>query len=416
MSQQGSYPAVLMMNALSDNLPLSDILTIASGIVGNPVIFDDVTDRIKAVSDGTDLDLFYRQPVGKGSDEKFVPPAMIARSRQDRITERLRESPDPIRTYDPVFDCEWIFAFVVVNGAVVGNVLTRSINRELTEEDRLVMGTLAWAVSLYLQCQGENEELPMAEMYFLYNLLNRNKVSGQTLPKWLPHMDWRPSEEMRVVVVRSRLEQAEDIEWGYYIEMLQRYHPDSILCTYENSIVLLQNRAAATQDQAAREAYEYILYSSDLVSGYSRVISELNDVYKAYRQARNAIRFGLQRDGERAVFHYEEHVLDQMVEVCSRDEDTLISLCHPAIFRLIRYDKEHGTEFYKTLETFFRLGNNLAKLSEEMNIHRNTAYYRMSKIYQITGVDLRGDASVLRLQLSFELLRGRDLSESYLFM
>lgn len=256
----------------------------------------------------------------------------------------------------------------------------------------------------------------MAEMYFLYNLLNRNKVSGQTLPKWLPHMDWRPSEEMRVVVVRSRLEQAEDIEWGYYIEMLQRYHPDSILCTYENSIVLLQNRAAATQDQAAREAYEYILYSSDLVSGYSRVISELNDVYKAYRQARNAIRFGLQRDGERAVFHYEEHVLDQMVEVCSRDEDTLISLCHPAIFRLIRYDKEHGTEFYKTLETFFRLGNNLAKLSEEMNIHRNTAYYRMSKIYQITGVDLRGDASVLRLQLSFELLRGRDLSESYLFM
>ncbi len=415
MREQGANPATLLLNALSDGLPIADILTIASGIVGNPVLFDDVTDRIKAVSKDTDLEQFYKQPMNPGKSEKFVPASMIQRGRRDKLTDRLRDSPDPIKTYDPVFDCEWIFAYVVVNGTIVGNVLTRSIRRELTEDDRLVMGTLAWVVSLYLQCQGENEELPMAEMYFLYNLLNRNEVSEHNLPKWLIHMEWRPGDEMRVAVIQSRSSQFEDVEWGYFIEMLMRYHPDSILCTYENSAVLLQSHGGSTLSPEERDNYEYVLYSSDLVAGYSRTINSLNDVYKAYRQACNAIRYGMKRGGESALFQYEDYVLDQMVELCSRDKETLYSLCHPAIFRLIRYDKEHGTEFYRTLDTFFQLGNNLAKLSEKMNIHRNTAYYRMSKIYQITGVDLRGDSSVLRLQFSFALLRGRDIADSYLF-
>ncbi len=405
MNERSTSPAaVRLLDALSEGLSLTDILSIAAEMVGNPVIFDDVMDRIKATSRDADLDAFYQQSLGAG--EKVVPENMLERNRKDKVGERLLESPEPIKTYDDVFDCEWIFAYVVVNGTIVGNVLTRSMHRPLSEEDRLVMGTLAWVISLYLQCQGENEEMPMSEMYFLYNLLNRNQVNDQTLPKWYAHMDWRPSGQMRVAVFRSRADEAEDIEWSYYLEMIKRYHPNSILCTYENSIVLLQS-LNGNEDQTTNAAFEHTLYSSALVAGYGRPVSDLNDVHKAYRQARNAIRFGLKTTTHGSVFHYEDHVLNQMVEICSRDQKVLFELCHPAIFRLLQYDREHGTEFYDTLDTFFRLSNNLAKLSEEMRIHRNTAYYRMSKIYQITGVDLRGDPSVLRLQFSFELLRNR---------
>ena len=417
MSSQGNYPATLLLNALSDGLSLPDILTIASGIIGNPVLFDDVTDQICATSDGMDLEQFYRRPIQiqQSGEARFVPPDMVARGRKDGITDRARSTTEALKTYDPVFDCAWIFAYVVVNGAIVGDLVTRSMNRDLTEEDRQVMNTLSWVVSLFLQCQTEGETLPRAEMYFLYNLLKHNQVSEHNLPKWLENMAWRPGEEMRLAVFRGRLDR-EDIEWSYYISVLKQYHPDSILCTYENGVVLLESHGEVLSDEEERSTFSYVLYSSDLVAGYSRSFSSLNDVPKAYRQACNAIRLGLKQGvAEQALFFYEDHVLDQMVEACSQDEETLLSLCHPAIFRLIRYDREHGTEFYRTLETFFRLGNNLARLSEEMGIHRNTAYYRMSKIYQITQVDLRGDPSILRLQFSFELLRGRDLSNSELF-
>ncbi|MGF7049413.1 hypothetical protein J2T13_003924 [Paenibacillus sp. DS2015] len=59
------------------------------------------------------------------------------------------------------------------------------------------------------------------------------------------------------------------------------------------------------------------------------------------------------------------------------------------------------TETLSTLETFFQLDCNVSETAKRMYIHRNTLLYRLDKIKQETGLDVRsfGDAVLIKLTM-----------------
>ena len=69
----------------------------------------------------------------------------------------------------------------------------------------------------------------------------------------------------------------------------------------------------------------------------------------------------------------------------------------PALQRIIEYDEEHGTEYVRTLWAYLRNMGRLRPAAQELNVHRNTLEYRVTRIAEVAGVALDDPDSRLAL-------------------
>ena len=83
-----------------------------------------------------------------------------------------------------------------------------------------------------------------------------------------------------------------------------------------------------------------------------------------------------------------------------------MEFCHPAIDRIIEYDKSNGTDYYNTLYQYLINGGNITLTARKLFTHRNTIAHRMNRITKITGMDLNDGNNRFKLFLTYKI---RDL-------
>lgn len=64
-------------------------------------------------------------------------------------------------------------------------------------------------------------------------------------------------------------------------------------------------------------------------------------------------------------------------------------------------------ELLRTTETLLRAGGDVTAASEQLHVHRTTLYYRIERVAEVTGVDLRGDPRLPDLDVALKLARYR---------
>ena len=67
---------------------------------------------------------------------------------------------------------------------------------------------------------------------------------------------------------------------------------------------------------------------------------------------------------------------------------------------LLAYDRRHDGKLLETLEAFFRFGGNMKRMARALYTHYNTVAYRLQRIRQITGLDLKDPDQLLSLQVA----------------
>lgn len=75
-------------------------------------------------------------------------------------------------------------------------------------------------------------------------------------------------------------------------------------------------------------------------------------------------------------------------------------LFHSLALPLLQYDRDHGTELYSTLESFFSNNMSYKVTSHTLNIHVNTLRARLSKIEEILSIDLNNIDNILSLRMT----------------
>lgn len=101
------------------------------------------------------------------------------------------------------------------------------------------------------------------------------------------------------------------------------------------------------------------------------------------------------------LFAYEDYVIPYLFQMINTLPETG-SFIHESIRFLDNYDKEHHTDYLRTLRVYLRQERNLVKTAKELYIHRNTLVYRVQQISQMTNLDLDQWITRLRIQLSIE--------------
>ncbi|MER5389349.1 helix-turn-helix domain-containing protein [Saccharopolyspora sp. NPDC002686] len=139
-----------------------------------------------------------------------------------------------------------------------------------------------------------------------------------------------------------------------------------------------------------------------LAVGISTVHEGLTEVPEAYAEA-CAARNGLR--GEPGVLALP--LLSTFDYLVLRDDETARRLIRPALRRFVEEDRARGGALISTLLEYIASDLNAKVAAERLHVHANTAYYRLDRIAERTGCDLRRLADVQELLIAVRLLSGR---------
>ncbi|MEZ2371731.1 PucR family transcriptional regulator [Arthrobacter sp. RCC_34] len=80
-------------------------------------------------------------------------------------------------------------------------------------------------------------------------------------------------------------------------------------------------------------------------------------------------------------------------------------LFSPVALEMVRHDDGHGSEYARTLLTYLEAGRDSALTAAELSLHQNTLRYRLKRIQELFGVDLRHADDGLMLWISLRVVQ-----------
>jgi DNA-binding PucR family transcriptional regulator len=135
--------------------------------------------------------------------------------------------------------------------------------------------------------------------------------------------------------------------------------------------------------------------------GLSIVRAGLAEVPVAYTEARLARRMLGDRSGLLALASLS--TLDYLV---TRPDETARQLVRPDLRAFIGEDTREGGVLVDTLLKYVAADMNARAAAVQLHVHVNTIYYRLDRIYERTGLDLRRLDEAIELLLAVRLLAG----------
>lgn len=139
----------------------------------------------------------------------------------------------------------------------------------------------------------------------------------------------------------------------------------------------------------------------DLVVGASTLHAGLAGVPEAFREANVARESLAGQAGIKAL-----STLSLVDYLVLRDDATARRLIAPDLRRFIEEDLAREGVFLETLRAYVESNMNAKIAADRLHVHVNTAYYRLDRIGERTGLDLRSFADLEEILVAVRLLTG----------
>ena len=141
----------------------------------------------------------------------------------------------------------------------------------------------------------------------------------------------------------------------------------------------LEKLAHSMEDTLRNELY------IKTVIGIGTVVSRLQELADAYKEAQTAIDVGKVFDTEKSVINYENLGIGRLIYQLPT---TLCDIFLSEVFKKNSIDSLDQETLF-TINKFFENNLNVSETSRKLFVHRNTLVYRLEKIKKLTGLDLR---------------------------
>ncbi len=107
---------------------------------------------------------------------------------------------------------------------------------------------------------------------------------------------------------------------------------------------------------------------------------------------------------ESALIDYADNLEYALFHHSTLDKGYLVPLLTESVRKVITYDQENDTEYYATLKTYLDVNCSAQAVAERMHTHKNTILYRMSRIEELFGLDLRNRNTLFYIELGIRAL------------
>jgi purine catabolism regulator len=178
----------------------------------------------------------------------------------------------------------------------------------------------------------------------------------------------------------------------------------------ENELRLFYTNDAADLVLAARQLAEDIVKEArheyptvQIAIGIGSIATRVSEWRASYRDAANAASIARRLQSETPMYSGDLDIYTFLARADFRDD--LRMLRDKMIGNLLKYEERQRADLLQTLEAFFQCHGNHTQTAELLSVHRNTLFYRMNRIAEITGLDLNQPDVRLALHLSLKIHR-----------
>lgn len=177
---------------------------------------------------------------------------------------------------------------------------------------------------------------------------------------------------------------------------------DYVTAVDENNIILIKALENETNNAALEHVANTIVDTTSAEAminirvSYGTVVKELKDISRSYKEAKMAMEVGKIFYAERTVAAYHTLGIGRLIyqlpeSLCKLFIEEIFGESMPA---------ELDEETLNTLNKFFENNLNVSETARQLYVHRNTLVYRIERIQESTGLNLRSFDDALTFKIA----------------
>lgn len=380
------------MNALLERKGTQYIIDVAAEVLGNPVFIGDASYKVFLCSNEEETeDDFWKEVQRK----TFPSDKEIIKAFRSGEFYEMYAQDEPVLASFPTIRHRLLGARYRDGNQVMGHIVVYELRQTFQKEDYELLHVLCKAL-VYEMLYREKAIMQNVKYHSLISeLLEGKQIPEQEVLGCLELAHIKLPKTMRLLVMQSQ-KSTTGVMRNYIREQILNKCVGVMAITYAKFIVFIFD---------ADKAWEFVIQDFCeryvMTCGVSYCFENLNNLKVYYRQAVKAIELSLKMQRQETVNYYKNYAIYDLIE----GNTAAPSICHPYILKLAQDDKDNHTNNLSALEVYLKHGGNIAKAAEEMCIHKNSMYYRISRIEQILDCDLQdGDLKML-LYISLKILQ-----------
>jgi hypothetical protein len=298
-----------------------------------------------------------------------------------------------------------LYTNIFLSGKYVARLLVDEISRKFTDRDMALITVLGEAVKESLQLKNIlNQWYPRGLDEILVRLLEHQFVDEDELKSVLAENGWALQDTyVCLSIVPSELDTAGKTLFSL-MDRLSALVPGNCRCLHNDTIICLFNLSAVKLDrEAVRARMLPYLRDSFLKAGMSAAFCDFKNIYYCYQQSLIALRLGEKHRQDYWYYDFDDYALDYIIEN-SKPALGPESFCPEGLLRLLRYDREEGTDYMKILRVYLENNMSAVQTQKILYMHCNTFYFKLNRIREILDMNLEEFNIRLRLVMAFRFL------------
>lgn len=381
---------------------LGELLAAAQTGLDNPLVLMDANLSPVSCSESEESSASW------AAGTVFSPSESVFDPKQNAFYVKMRERKEPYICPPHILGRRTLNLNIHYESRTSHHLMLVEHRRALRSGDEWLLGKLAAYVEYFLKLE-RPEYQPDSRLHALFMRLLSDKAADPfEFSLQLSKLDWSAEDEYFCLVLKTaeakQMGEASEQICGY----LKKQYPASCSCIYDGDIVTYFNltRLDKSLDRIDDEL-KYFVREHLLKAGYSRSMAGHANLRRQYIQASAALRIGEHVQPYVWIHRFNRismrFALEEAMHRLPGD-----MLCHEKLLALLKYDREQGTEYARTLRVYLDHSLNAVQTAKALFIHRSTFLYRLAKIKEMLDTSLSDPEELLYLSISFRLMEGAE--------
>lgn len=386
--------AMIVGTLLTGKTSLRHTFGVARQALGNPIIFANRSLKVIEHTDDDPDDEVWRKTVEGG----HVPLLDEGFSKEHN---RIINGDSPVIIDMSNQQNRMMTAQVTHGGDSYGFATVFECYREFSSEDERILATLAKTAGRVFYeklLNGTYKREPHEQL--LVDAIGGYDLGDEGFAKLRELFGIRAAKSLRLLLIKptGAVDHPALPLVKYDIENKVGFSPnvvvgDAVLCILDAE--RLQRAGQSTMEKLKRYCAGQKLHAC-----FSRIFRDFRDTKSHYEMISAALDLRERLDAtSSAVFRYDDYMPYHLLETASRT-CALETFIVPEAASLFAYDEENNGEMADTLAKFYENACDVTKTAKAMHLHYNTVDYRLRRIADICGIDVRNAGNSIGLRVS----------------
>ncbi|MPW25471.1 hypothetical protein GC105_06690 [Alkalibaculum sp. M08DMB] len=397
-----------LINAVSENKSLKEILNISSEFFNNPVHILDGSMHYIEYSDNMLMKDHTDAATGKVLTEisvNYTDDSIMNLLREKGLLVQLTHSKNSVYIRLPEVSVAYFSINFFENNTRIAVLSILETISPLDSSQSIIVDQVAHIIANVVKKFRNHPTISSDFKQTIIDLLESRRVDPEILDFYLKKLGWGLNDGYHILKIKMNENSFENGLSEYTIGLIKRYFPKTILLDIDNLVTVMIINANSKSFEL-KETIEQIrphLKKQQAIISISRHFINLIKLPEHYKAINDLMVLGKKLSPENNILFHTDFTIAHILSICNRETDIRI-FCLPEIFILYEYDKSHGTDFFYSVYIYLKLNKSLAAASKVLLVHRNTLVYRIEKSSKLTGLDFDDCNLTFHVIFSYEII------------